>query len=743
MKIRFIICTLLLINSSLYAADRHVREGATGANNGSNWTDAYTSLPVTLTPGDTYYVADGNYPGYTFDDVATVSQRITIKKASVASHGSATGWSNAFGDGQATWGNVVFATAYHTFDGSYRDEAAWRDVTKYGFRLPATGAGDIVIINKGVSHLIFKYLDIGAALGTRPPTALGKCFDFQDYVGAEVTTIPRRDNIYIGYCHGHNVAMFSMVFDIDHLTIDHCAMTQIFGKNVIRCFRAKSGVLKYNVYIDAAMAKSEGAPEDPTTHAIGEWFSQQTDPGDSGMNEWEIYGNVWAGTGAFVQQCSNGIIAASCYGWKIYNNTIAHVDGKWAGYYKFTQMPGAQNILKNNLWYWMGNYDATFGSLMGSEGCSSGYNWTYYKHPGPTKLNYDDDNAGNPRWVGSEDPFVNEAGQDYRIKPAASFTGVSPIGKAFPVGAPYNIDANGVQHNNIGAYATAVGAVSPPTIVTHPANTSVTVGQTANFSVSVTGTTPFAYQWQKNGNNISGAISSAYTTPVTVAGDNGATFRVIVTNSADSATSSNAILTVTSGANVSPTAAITSPAGGASFVAPASITIQANASDSDGTVSVVEFFVDGATNLGGDASSPYSIVWAGVTEGSYSLTARSTDNQGAMTTSSAVAITVTAAPTGQFQIDDRVIVAVDPDLRVRSAASLSGTILGTQLSEAEGTVVAGPTVADGFTWWQIDYDIAPDGWSVEGNTFVPFLLLAPPPPEPVQPGAVTDLIIGQ
>ena len=73
---------------------------------------------------------------------------------------------------------------------------------------------------------------------------------------------------------------------------------------------------------------------------------------------------------------------------------------------------------------------------------------------------------------------------------------------------------------------------------------TVTVGQPAIFSVTVTGTGPFTYQWQKNSANISGATSSTYTTPATVSGDNGAGFRVVVTNSAGSAMSNSATLTV-------------------------------------------------------------------------------------------------------------------------------------------------------------------------------------------------------
>ena len=65
---------------------------------------------------------------------------------------------------------------------------------------------------------------------------------------------------------------------------------------------------------------------------------------------------------------------------------------------------------------------------------------------------------------------------------------------------------------------------------------------------------------------------------------------------------------------------ITSPATGAIFVAPANITINANASDSDGTVSKVEFF-NGATKLGESLAAPYSLAWNNVSAGNYSLTA--------------------------------------------------------------------------------------------------------------------------
>jgi aryl-phospho-beta-D-glucosidase BglC (GH1 family) len=96
--------------------------------------------------------------------------------------------------------------------------------------------------------------------------------------------------------------------------------------------------------------------------------------------------------------------------------------------------------------------------------------------------------------------------------------------------------------------------------------------------------------------------------------------------------------------NQAPSVSITSPANNASFTAPANITISANASDADGSVSKVEFF-SGTTKLGEDLTSPYSFTWSGVAAGTYSLTAKATDNAGAVTTSATVSITVTSGST--------------------------------------------------------------------------------------------------
>ncbi|MEQ1353601.1 MAG: malectin domain-containing carbohydrate-binding protein [Candidatus Acidiferrum sp.] len=102
------------------------------------------------------------------------------------------------------------------------------------------------------------------------------------------------------------------------------------------------------------------------------------------------------------------------------------------------------------------------------------------------------------------------------------------------------------------ATLTVNAAVVGPTITSQPSSQTVTTGQTAAFSVTASGTAPLSYQWQRGGAAISGATSSAYTTAATTSADNGAQFRVLVSNSKDTVMSSTATLSVNA-AVVAPT----------------------------------------------------------------------------------------------------------------------------------------------------------------------------------------------
>jgi hypothetical protein len=94
--------------------------------------------------------------------------------------------------------------------------------------------------------------------------------------------------------------------------------------------------------------------------------------------------------------------------------------------------------------------------------------------------------------------------------------------------------------------------------------------------------------------------------------------------------------------NQAPSVSITSPTTNSVFTAGSTITINATASDADGTIANVEFY-NGTTLLGSDIAAPYTFDWLNIAVGSYVITAKAFDNSGASTTSTSVNITVSVA----------------------------------------------------------------------------------------------------
>lgn len=100
-----------------------------------------------------------------------------------------------------------------------------------------------------------------------------------------------------------------------------------------------------------------------------------------------------------------------------------------------------------------------------------------------------------------------------------------------------------------------VSVPSAPTITSQPTSQTVQLGASVTFSVSASGASPLAYQWRKNGINISGVTSASYTI-ASVTSNNGGEYTCYVSNVAGGVTSSAASLVVTSGGGDPP------PAGG-------------------------------------------------------------------------------------------------------------------------------------------------------------------------------------
>ena len=85
--------------------------------------------------------------------------------------------------------------------------------------------------------------------------------------------------------------------------------------------------------------------------------------------------------------------------------------------------------------------------------------------------------------------------------------------------------------------------IAPPSITAQPLGQRITLGGTASFNVSVSGTAPFSYQWRFDSINLLNATNAAYLIQA-VGATNTGNYSVVVTNLAGSVTSSNAMLTV-------------------------------------------------------------------------------------------------------------------------------------------------------------------------------------------------------
>jgi hypothetical protein len=101
--------------------------------------------------------------------------------------------------------------------------------------------------------------------------------------------------------------------------------------------------------------------------------------------------------------------------------------------------------------------------------------------------------------------------------------------------------------------------------------------------------------------------------------------------------------------NRPPVVTLTAPTAGQVFPPGTGIEINADASDPDGSVVLVQFFVDDVL-LSGSTLPPYTTTWFADEEGAFTLTAEATDDLGASTTSSPVSVRI-----GQIIVDPAVM----------------------------------------------------------------------------------------
>ena len=179
--------------------------------------------------------------------------------------------------------------------------------------------------------------------------------------------------------------------------------------------------------------------------------------------------------------------------------------------------------------------------------------------------------------------------------------------------------------------------------MTYSLSLAAIVPPNSAFIVKVNGQTRTVNAVTVAGNKVTLKLASpvAFGQEVTVAYNKPATYPLQTPQGGQVATMTarNVTNNVAKRPNQPPLVSISSPTKNTGYIAPATITIEANATDSDGTITKVEFY-NGQIKLGEVTKAPYLFKWNNVSDGGYQITAVATDNKNAKTVSSPVTVVV-------------------------------------------------------------------------------------------------------
>jgi hypothetical protein len=261
---------------------------------------------------------------------------------------------------------------------------------------------------------------------------------------------------------------------------------------------------------------------------------------------------------------------------------------------------------------------------------------------------------------------------------------------------PTEIEIRGRSHPKANALPT-VALTAPGNSASFAAPANITISATATDTdgtiskvefyrdgtlLATDTTSPYSYNW----NNV--AIGSYVLTARAYDNAGGIT--------------TSAARTVQVKANVAPAVTLTSPANNANFTAPATVNLAATATDTDGTIAKVEFY-NGATKLTTVSGSPYTYAWTNVAGGNYTLTAKATDDKGAITTSAATAISVNRAPTVTLTAPaNGTLLAAPANISLAATASdPDGTISKVEFYNGGTKLATDTTSPYSFSWTNV------------------------------------------
>jgi hypothetical protein len=367
------------------AANHYIRSGATGTKTGTDWTNAYTSLPSTLVRGDTYYIAGGSYSGRTFNTPASGTSVITIKGATIADHGTDTGWNTTYSveNTQATWtSGVTFNTSYWIFDGSVGPKWS-KTMTQYGFKFnPVNYAVRVYNLSSAISDIKISHI-----AATAPAGDVEKFFLSTDNSTKSVSNVTLSNSLLDGWSNAVWATSAGLLMNnwlVEYnVILNGYSSARVHGEDINNNYGHLDNLtVRYNWF--------EG--RGPSTGSI------VVLNGPAGP--YYIYGNIFKN-----MKGGDGIITGVHYPLSgfIYNNTFVKVDngygnGNWIGH-------DVSATVYNNLIY---NSVAQIGANFSGK---LDYNAYFATTSTPTEAH---------RQTGTGSPFVNEPSNDLRLVAATS-----------------------------------------------------------------------------------------------------------------------------------------------------------------------------------------------------------------------------------------------------------------------------------------------------------------------------------
>lgn len=437
----FWILVASLVPTHMSAANHYVRAGASGTRSGTDWTNAYTSLPATLTRGDAYYIADGAYGSYRFDDAVSGSLTITVKKATSFDHGTSAGWQDAYGAGAASFNGVIFSTSNYILDGSTGGGPGnWE--TGFGFKIK--GNGHVIDFPAIVSNITLRHLDVSSdGWSSATETDL-------------VYLVNRFTNITVSYCFLHDVSrtmILTWPAKGSGFTLEYSKLARNGTAEHREAWSAgpdSNVIVRYNLFEDI--------------HGTG-FIAIVNNNGDAA--NWDIYGNVFYYTGTLDYDGINtgvimnrydgagGPINVRAVNWNIYNNAFVNIPGFTSAIYSQSSL---NYVVENNIWF---NNRANVAGVQGAT--TEDYNWFYGNYRGSSNID-SISKGGAHDVVGSSNPFIAWRSGDWR--PTFPIPGLA-------LSSAYKYDALGNARGQDGTwdrgpyeFASQASVLLPPTNLT-------------------------------------------------------------------------------------------------------------------------------------------------------------------------------------------------------------------------------------------------------------------------------------